>query len=579
MVPCYNSGMTDTYSTLTSEEMLALLNSNLEGLSLSAKAEVRDHLLEKVKEMAREDFYTYVLVMAPHCLPEEFTPGRHIELICKELQAIEQYVVSTRKGTRHKKPKGTGRLQIFLPPGSMKSLLAGRLFGSWLIGRHPKWRVMAVGHSREFAIDNTGRPLRDLMASEEYKEIFPDVYLSEDLKAAGRWETGQGGQFYAAGAGTRIAGRRAHIAIIDDVISEQEADSKTQRENINRWYGKGLQSRLLPGAAEIVVNTRWHINDLSGYTVNAFKDSTRPYRIISIPAILDDKASELLRKPDDPEGYLTPGTSYWPEFWPTQELLDKKNGGTLSNSDWNALYMQNPVADEGNIVKWDEFRQWPFSDPPECSYLVLSLDTAFQTTERADYTAYSLWGIFKHKETFDESQHEGTKLYGHEGLVPNMILLSAGKGKYEFPELCRKVELLYKTKRPDAILIEKKGSGQSLIQELRRRGFPVLEWTPDKDKESRLHACTPFFQSGRIWIPKVSEKRPWVREWVDEVVCFPFAEHDDAVDSTTQAILWMRDNWQFHHEKYSSFMEDEFEDRPKKKARTYWSMSVDKVAR
>jgi predicted phage terminase large subunit-like protein len=565
--------------TLTTEQIFELLNSNLEGLSPAARTEVRDHLLEKVKEMARNDFYTYVLLMAPHCLPEEFVSGRHIELICKELQAIEEYVVSTRKGSRHKKPKGTGRLQIFLPPGSMKSLLGGRLFASWLLGKHPKWRVMAVGHSREFAVDNVGRPLRDLMASEEYKEIFPEVFLSEDLTAAGRWETGQGGQFYAAGAGTRIAGRRAHVAIVDDVISEQEADSKKEREKINKWYGKGLQSRLLPGAAEVIINTRWHVQDLSGYVQDAFKNSTRPFKVVSIPAILDETASLLLRREGDPEDFLKVGTSYWPNFWSTQELLDKKMGGTLSPADWNALYMQNPVPEAGNIVKWEDFRQWPYDDPPECNYLVLTLDTAFQTTERSDYSAYSLWGIFKHKETFDGEQHEEDKrLYGKEAWVPNMILLAGGKGRYEFPDLCAKVEKLYKKYRPDSILIEKKASGQSLIQELRRRGYPVLEYMPDKDKESRLHACTPFFQSGRIWIPKITEKRQWVSDWITEVVQFPFTEHDDAVDATSMAILWMRDNWQFQHENYPSFMEEEFDDRPKKRAKTYWSVTAERLA-
>lgn len=551
------------------DEDLELLGQNLLNLPPDKQKEARRILLNKLLEKAREDFYTFVLLIAPHCLPEEFRSGRHIELICTELQKIEAYVEATRKtGTQGQSGKDSGKLQIFLPPGSMKSILASRLFSAWCLGKHPKWRILSVSHSRDFAIDNVGRPVRDLIASAEYQEIFPGITLNEDILSAGRWETLQGGQFYAAGAGTRIAGRRSHIALVDDVISEQEADSKTKRTVINRWYGRGLQSRLLPGAAEIIINTRWHVEDLSGFTIKKALKTRRPFRLVSIPALLDERASELLRRSNDPPELYAVGTSFWPEFWPTEELKDKRDGGTLTPGDWAALYMQNPVPDEGNIIKSTDIRLWEHEQPPECEYLLLSLDTAFSTKQTADYSAYTLWGIFHKREQFSD---------GTEGNVANMILLAAGKGRWEFPELCGKVTRLYRKYKPDAIIIEKKASGQSLLQEFRRRGYPVVEYIPERDKMSRVHSVTPFFQTGRVWTPE----KAWVGPIVDELISFPHAPNDDFVDTVTQAVLWMRDNWQLHHAGYKSFMEQDDDDEDSKhshkKRATYWSVTASKL--
>ena len=551
--------MTDTP---INDDILRQLGDALLDLPAHKQKEAKALLMQKLIEKAREDFYTFVLLMAPFCLPEEFKSGRHIQLICTELQKIEEYVALTRKTGTYTIKGNTGKLQIFLPPGSMKSILASRLFAAWCLGRHPKWRILAIGHSKDFAIDNVGRPVRDLIASAEYQEIFSGISLNEDINSAGRWETLQGGQFYAAGAGTRIAGRRSHIALVDDVISEQEADSKQKRAIINRWYGKGMQSRLLPGAAEIIINTRWHVEDLSGFTIKKAKGTRRPYRVVSIPALVDEAARKLLRREGDPPELYAIGTSYWPEFWPTQELIDKRDGGTLLPSDWAALYMQNPVPDEGNIIKAADIQQWEQENPPECNYLILSLDTAFSTKETADFSAYTLWGIFHKKETLGS---------GAEVNVPNMILIARGRGRWEFPELCQTVTRLYKKYRPDSIVIEKKASGQSLLQEFRRRGYPVVEYITDKDKMSRLHACTPFFQNKRIWMPQ----KAWVADVIDELVSFPHAPHDDYVDTVTQSILWMRDHWQLHHQGYRSFMEADEDNQPvKKKRASYWTASA-----
>jgi hypothetical protein len=213
-----------------------------------------DVLLDSYIEDARDNFYTFVKLMAPEILPEDFVDGRHIQLICNELQDVVDSVANPDR-----KPR---RLQLFMPPGSMKSKLSSNLFPAWCLGRHPNWCFLAIGNSSDFAIDNLGRPTKDLIDSEQFKAIFPDTQLKKDVQAAGRWDTTRKGRFVSAGVGQHIAGRRGHITICDDVQSEQTEENS--RSKINRWYQKGLRTRLLPSGAEIIINTRWHLEDLSG---------------------------------------------------------------------------------------------------------------------------------------------------------------------------------------------------------------------------------------------------------------------------------------------------------------------------
>jgi len=528
-----------------SDELIEEIQDNWHLLTPKEKSQAQEYIHSVLISKAREHFYTYVKLMAPETLPEGFINGSHIEVMATELQRIERRTVKSTLlgGTEVIFGK---RLQIFLPPGSMKSKILN-LFVTWVFGRHPKWRILHVGHTKQFAEDNMGRQIRDLMQSPEYNTIFPNTLIRKDVKAAGRWDTTEGGTYYAAGAGVPIAGRRAHISICDDVISEQTAYSDTDRAKINTWYVPGLRTRLLPGASEIIVNTRWHIDDLSGFIMRADEESKVPWKVISIPAFLNKESSDLLGLPE--------GESFWPELWPTELLLDKKGDKGMSEAKWNALYMQNPVPEEGNIFKEAEFKYWTDAEPPALEYLLVSLDTAFSTRETADFSAFSVWGVFK---TGLED------LLGKEVIVNNMILLECGRGRWEFPVLCEKVMEINKAySNPDAFLIEKKASGQSLIQELRRRNLPVTEYIPDKDKVSRAHACTPFLKSGRVWVPAdrldddTIRPKSFARELISEVTQFPFDIHDDLTDTFTQAILWMRDSFNVTHEGYDDYQDED----------------------
>lgn len=517
-------------------------------LPVDLRALLAELLEETLYEKAREDFYTFIKIMAPEVMPEGFIDGTHIRMICQELQLLESGI--------------NKRLMIFLAPGSMKSWLCSKFYPAWCFGRNPTWNIMSIGHSTQFAEDNFGRPTKELIESDTYKRIFPATTVKSDVKAAGRWDTDQGGKYFCTGAGAKIAGRRAHLAIIDDAVDEQSADSDVLRDRINNWYGPGLRTRLLPQGRELIVNTRWHDEDISGFLLKGAKKNlkTTPWRVVSIPAILDADSAKLLGKPE--------GSSFWPEFWPLERLQELKADPSMTSAKWNALYMQNPVPVSGNLIKLEWCKLWTDAEaakfgvtsdkPPPISYVIVSLDTAFSEKETADYSAYTVWGVFQRPVVLSS---------GKETVVPSLILLDSDKGRWSFPDLCKRVQLLYDVHKPDGVIIEKKASGQSLIQEMRRRGLPVIEFSPDTDKLNRVHACTPFFENGRIWFPDTN----WAFELISDLTKFPSISKRDLVDTVSQAVLWMRDAWRISSvDDKDSDSEDFYQ--PKK--RTYWGALI-----
>lgn len=513
-------------------------------LPLDVRVLLAELLEETLFEKARKDFYTFIKLMAPEVLPDGFTDGAHIKVICKELQLLETGELK--------------RLMVFLPPGSMKSILCSKLFPAWCFGRNPTWNILSIGHSTQFAEDNFGRPTKDIINSDTYKKIFPATSVKSDVKAAGRWDTDQGGKYYCTGAGAKIAGRRAHLSILDDVVDEQSADSDVLRDRINNWYGPGLRTRLLPQGRELLIMTRWHSEDISGYLLKGAKNNKKstPWKVVSIPAIVDKESADILG--------LEEGSSYWPQFWPLSRLQELKGDPSMSSAKWNALYMQNPVPASGNLIKLDWCKLWndqeaakfgkTKDEPPPISYVIVSMDTAFSEKESADFSAYTVWGVFQRPSILSS---------GREVMIPSLILLDSDRGRWSFPDLCRRTQQVFDMHKPDGLIIEKKASGQSLIQEMRRRGLPVIEFNPDTDKLNRVHACTPYFESGRIWFPDTS----WAWELISDLTKFPSISKRDSVDTVSQAILWMREAWRIN----SLDGQDKDEDtnyKPKKK--TYW---------
>lgn len=510
-------------------------------LTKEEKVVILEFISKKVIKYARTNFYMYVKFMAPEILPEGFIDGKHIKLMADSLQKVEE---ATSKGN----PR---RQMIFCPPGAMKSKLIN-LFVSWCLGRHPKWNILHIGHGTQFVEDNAGRPIRDLMRTEQYLKVFPNVKIKSDSRAAGRWELSEGGKYYGAGVGTQIAGRRAHISICDDVVSEQTAYSIVERRGINAWYVPGLRTRLLPNGSEIIVNTRWHTEDLSGYLENNDKKGKRPWEIIKIPAILDEEAAKLLG--------LKEGGSFWPEFQPLEFLQERKDDPSMTPSKWSSLYMQEPIPEEGSIFKESDFQIWDNPKPPPIDLVILSLDTAYSIKTSADYSAYSVWGVFQQKNVDPK---------GREYWVPHLILIEADKKRWEYPDLLKQTIEINDYYKPDIILIENKASGQSLIPELQLMGYPVVPFNPTEwgDKVMRANAVTPYFRNGRVWVPDSQE---FSSTLIKDALEFPFGSSDDLVDTMTQLIIHLRQTLNISTQEHMS-EEIEDEDDYHKRRNTYWS--------
>lgn len=401
------------------------------------------------------------------------------------------------------------RLIINMPPRHTKSEFASYLLPAWFLGKYPGKKVIQTSHTAELAV-GFGRKVRNLVDSEVYKNIFPDLSLSADSKAAGRWNTSKGGDYFAIGVGGAVTGKGADILIIDDPHSEQEATvAETNPEIYDKtyeWYTSGPRQRLQPGGAIVVVMTRWSKKDLTGQVLKAAgaRDSDE-WKVIEFPAILPS------------------GNPLWPEFWPLEQLeaLHKE----LPSGKWQAQYQQQPTSDVNAIVKREWWRKWEEERPPPCDFVIQSWDTAFLKTQRSDYSACTTWGVFYKEDDTGKMQ-------------ANIILLNAFKKRMEFPELKQKAFEEYKMWEPDAMIVEAKASGAPLIFELRAMGIPVQEFTPSKgnDKIARLNAVADIFASGMVWVPATH----WAEEVVEEVASFPSGEHDDLVDSTSQAILRFR---------------------------------------
>jgi predicted phage terminase large subunit-like protein len=464
-------------------------------LPLLSEQEQRQLLVEletlqelKRKELAQDKFLSFVNEVWP-----TFIGGRHH---ARMAEAFERVARGECK-----------RLIINMPPRHTKSEFASYLLPAWFLGKYPGKKVIQTSHTAELAV-GFGRKVRNLVDSEAYKKIFPELALQADSKAAGRWNTSKGGDYFAIGVGGAVTGKGADILIIDDPHSEQEAALAQVNpeiyDKVYEWYTSGPRQRLQPGGSIVIVMTRWSLRDLTGQVIKSSASrGGDEWEVIEFPAILPS------------------GNPLWPEFWSLDEL--EKLHTELPNSKWMAQYQQQPTSDSSAIVKREWWKIWPNETPPPCDYILQTWDTAFEKNTRADYSACTTWGIFYNDE---------------DNGLPNIILLNAFKERMEWIELKRTAFEHYKDWEPDSILIEKKASGAPLIYEFRAMGIPALEFSPGKgqDKISRLNAVSDLIASGKVWVPDTR----WAEELVDEIASFPSGEHDDLVDATTLALARFR---------------------------------------
>ena len=447
--------------------------------------------LEEVqkKESAQQSYLGFVKYMWP-----AFIEGRHHKIMSDAFERIAKGELK--------------RLIVNMPPRHTKSEFASYLLPAWFLGQFPEKKIIQTAHTAELSV-GFGRKVRNLVDSEDFKKVFPKLSLRADSKAAGRWSTNAGGEYFAIGVGGAVTGKGADLLIIDDPHSEQEGQSADPAvfDRTYDWYTSGPRQRLQPGGAIVVVMTRWHMRDLTGKIIKASvqREGVDEWEVIEFPAIMPS------------------GKALWPEFWSLAELTALKN--ELPSSKWSAQYQQNPTSEEGALVKREWWKIWEKDNPPYCEFVIQSWDTAFLKTQRADYSACTTWGVFYSPD--------------EEGITaPNIILLDAYKDRLEFPELKKVAYEMWNDVQPDAFIVEGKAAGMPLIFELRAMGIPVSEYTPSRgnDKIARVNAVADLFASGVVWCPETR----FAEEVIQEFASFPSGEHDDLVDSSTQALLRFR---------------------------------------
>lgn len=473
-------------------------------LDPKSQKEILDLLneLEEVRSVtgARENFLPFVKYLWP-----TFVEGTHHKIISE----LFDDVISGRKK----------RIIINMPPRHTKSEFASVFLPAYFLGRYPEKKIIQTSHTAELAV-NFGRRVRNIINGGIFQDVFPNVSLSSDSKAAGRWATNKGGEYYAIGVGGTVTGKGADLFVIDDPHSEQEAiiaESNPEIYNgVMEWYESGPRQRLQPGGSIILVMTRWSQRDLTARLLKKQDEEpgTDKWEVVTLPAILP--ADPEKNKPDRP---------IWPEFWSLDELLTTK--ASIPVSKWNAQYQQEPTSEEGALIKREYWQDWDKAKPPECESIIQSWDTAMSKDTRANYSAVTTWGVFKD----DEGKN-------------NIILLDAVRGKWEFPILKKKAKEFYDLHKPDICLIEARAAGQPLIYEMRRMGLPVQDVKAGRgtgemrnDKISRVNSITDIFHSGFVWAQK---ERLWAQEVIEECAAFPAGEYDDYVDTVTMALQRFR---------------------------------------
>ncbi len=470
---------------------------------------------------ARLDFAKFVKRINPDDLP-----GKHFDILTKAFHRIAD-------GEEM-------RLIINIAPRRGKSERSSYLFPAWYIGRFPKKKIMAISNVKTLASD-FGAKIRNLMDTDEYKAVFPNVRLAKDAQAKDKWRTNYKGEYFAGGVGSTVYGRGADILLIDDLHSEiasidggMEPPSKDDYDAAWNWY-QSILSRLHPKGSILVVMQRWSKHDLTGRLIDAARRTpgSHQWEVITVPALEETK---------DFDGNIT-YESTWPEYWSTKSMVQLREtmmaepGGAWR---WNSMYQQNPGADSIAMFKRDYWKRWDKPKPPACEFIIQSWDMAAGSKERSNYSACTTWGVFS------LSEKEDKRLY-------NIILLDAERGKWDFPDLkkavMRKYDTVVKDGHPDCLLVENKSAGMQLIQELKATGIPVTPVTPggnqwmkmsgvSHDKVSRANRVLEMFTSGLVWAPH----KGWAEEVIEECANFPDnGQYDDYVDTMTQALTRFRE--------------------------------------
>lgn len=499
-----------------------LLLQNLNSYSPEEQGEILK-LVEELEAKQRAEAAYKDLIEFCKQMQTDYKVGKHHRILANMLMDIERGKEYDEDGEEIDLT-GKDRICVNMPPRHGKSQLISIYFPAWFLGRNPDKKVLMVSHTTDLAVD-FGRKVRNLISTPEYQAIFPTVELASDSKSAGRWNTSAGGEYFACGVGSALAGRGAHLLLVDDPHNEQDIINGNLDvfDKAYEWFTFGARTRLMPGGRIAIVQTRWHLDDLTGRVVRDMSQNelADKYEVVEFPAILEvetdvsDPKNRLLTIKKNIEKPL------WPEFFNLDALYRTKASMPLFQ--WNSQFQQKPTAEEAAIVKREWWQDWPHEEPPACEYIIMTLDAAAEKNNRADFTALTTWGVF-----FNEEEN-----------CYCIILLNSIKRRLEFPELKELAMEEYEEWQPDAFIVEKKSSGTPLYQEMRRSGLMVQEYTPHRgsgDKTARLNSVADIVRSGLVWVPQTR----WGEELVEEVAGFPFMSNDDLVDTTIMALMRFR---------------------------------------
>jgi predicted phage terminase large subunit-like protein len=423
-------------------------------------------------------------------------PARHHKLLIEKLEAVDRGEIK--------------RLMVFMPPGSAKSTYGSALFPAWYLGRNAKKSVIAASHTSELA-ERFGRRVRNTVGGDEFNRVF-GFGLSDDSAAAGRWETSKGGEYFAVGVGGSVTGRRADLGIIDDPVkSREEADSELVRERVWEWYKADFYTRLKPGASIVLIQTRWHEEDLAGKLLKDAQEGGEQWEVISIPMEAEE---------DDPLG-REPGELLWPE-WFTPEMVAQAKRDPRN---WLALYQQKPRPDGGGVFKreWVMFYEGSPFDVKDSTNRYLLVDAANEKRKTNDYTSMWVIGL---------------------GQDQNYYVLDMVRDRLNLTERASMVMQLHRKWKPKEVRYERYGMMGDIqhikfVQTQENYRFDITEVAGQTPKVDRIKRLVPLFEAKRFWFPNSLHKtgsdgqiHELVGEFIEqEFLAFPVASHDDMLDS------------------------------------------------
>jgi len=454
----------------------------------------------------------------------DFYDNWHIDAVSDHLQAVVEGDIK--------------RLIINIPPRHMKSISVAVALPAWAWTIQPEKKFLYASYAGSLSIRDSVK-CRRLLDSRWYKEHFGETFkLTSDQNQKQRFENNKTGARIATSVDGALTGEGGDIIVIDDPHNVRESESSTVREGVLEWWDQAMQTRLNDPktGAFIIIMQRVHENDLTGHILsNELGDE---WDHLCLPARYEVGHPTITRSTLN---FFDPRTKEGELLWP--DRIDDKTLANLERSLGSyaaaGQLQQRPMPKGGGILKAEWWVPWEKEElPNNIEYVLQSWDTAFSTKENSSYSARTTWGVFRSN-----------------GQV-NVIVIDMWYDRVSYPELRKIAQESYEEWEPDAVLIEKKASGQSLLQDLRMAGIPVLEYSPDRDKQARAHASSALLEDGRIYFPF---NKKWAKDLIDICAAFPAGDNDDIVDTCTQAWLRLRKGWFVTHS--NDYEEDEYPEK------------------